>query len=140
MVGLFRGSTVDAWKLLQELAGVGPKVADCVCLMGLGHLEAVPVDTHVLRVTARDYGLEVPRSLTTKSYCLIGGSRYSTIAAQAAWHLKTSCLVIINRGLSFSSMKYCLLTVQVFILLQWNLRERTLRERDDLSVKDTLRS
>jgi hypothetical protein len=31
---------------LQILSGVGPKVADCVCLFGLGWGEAVPVDTH----------------------------------------------------------------------------------------------
>lgn len=31
---------------LLTLQGVGPKVADCVCLMGLGWGEAVPIDTH----------------------------------------------------------------------------------------------
>lgn len=36
----------EAHKQLLELQGVGPKVADCVCLMGLGWGEAVPVDTH----------------------------------------------------------------------------------------------
>lgn len=35
-----------AHQQLLELQGVGPKVADCVCLMGLGWGEAVPVDTH----------------------------------------------------------------------------------------------
>ena len=46
----------DARAALQELSGVGPKVADCVCLMGLGWGEAVPVDTHVWRIAVRDYG------------------------------------------------------------------------------------
>ena len=36
----------EAHEKLLELQGVGPKVADCVCLMGLGWGEAVPVDTH----------------------------------------------------------------------------------------------
>ena len=36
----------EAHGALLELQGCGPKVADCVCLMGLGWGEAVPVDTH----------------------------------------------------------------------------------------------
>lgn len=36
----------EAHEKLLELQGVGPKVADCVCLMGLGWGEVVPVDTH----------------------------------------------------------------------------------------------
>ena len=37
---------------LLALQGVGPKVADCVCLMGLGWGEAVPIDTHGKRTHA----------------------------------------------------------------------------------------
>lgn len=41
-----RGGYRTAHEELMALQGVGPKVADCVCLMGLGWGEAVPVDTH----------------------------------------------------------------------------------------------
>jgi len=44
-----------AHEQLLTLTGVGPKVADCVCLMGLGWGEAVPVDTHVWQIAVRDY-------------------------------------------------------------------------------------
>lgn len=51
---------------------MGSKVADCICLMGLGHLKAVPVDTHILQVTIRDYSLDVPKTITNKSYSIVG--------------------------------------------------------------------
>lgn len=42
----------EAHEKLVELQGVGPKVADCVCLMGLGWREAVPVDTHGMSIAS----------------------------------------------------------------------------------------
>ena len=32
---------------LLQLTGVGPKVADCICLMSLDKHDVVPIDTHV---------------------------------------------------------------------------------------------
>lgn len=54
----------DAHDSLLPLSGVGPKVADCVCLMGLGWSEAVPVDTHVWQIAARDYKFKGTKSKT----------------------------------------------------------------------------
>jgi N-glycosylase/DNA lyase len=39
---------------LQSLPGVGPKVANCVCLFGLGYLDAVPRDTWIKKVESRE--------------------------------------------------------------------------------------
>ncbi len=40
---------------LLRLYGVGEKVADCICLFGLHHLEAFPVDTHISQALAGHY-------------------------------------------------------------------------------------
>ncbi|KAJ2805633.1 8-oxoguanine glycosylase ogg1 [Coemansia helicoidea] len=45
---------------LLRLSGVGPKVADCVCLMSLDNPATVPIDTHMWQVAQRRY---VPRIL-----------------------------------------------------------------------------
>ncbi len=40
---------------LLKLFGVGGKVADCICLFGLHHLEAFPVDTHIRQALEKHY-------------------------------------------------------------------------------------
>lgn len=51
------GGTIEAEAWLAELPGVGPKVASCVALFGLGRLDAFPVDTWIGKVLEEGYGL-----------------------------------------------------------------------------------
>ena len=64
-----RGASYDqARESLMQLTGIGPKVADCICLMSLGHLEAIPVDTHIFQVACANYTthLKKQNSVTPK--------------------------------------------------------------------------
>jgi len=45
----------EAKQRLLTLFGVGVKVADCVCLFGLHHVDAFPIDTHVKQILAANY-------------------------------------------------------------------------------------
>lgn len=45
----------QAKEKLLKLSGVGGKVADCICLFGLHHLDAFPVDTHIRQVLDTQY-------------------------------------------------------------------------------------
>ena len=52
---------------LMALAGVGPKVADCVALFSLRQdTHAIPVDTHVWNIALRDYAEHLQLPTTTK--------------------------------------------------------------------------
>lgn len=77
----------EAHGALLELQGVGPKVADCVCLMGLGWGEAVPVDTHVWQIAQRDYkfGKGKNSSLTKQTYDAVGDKFRSLWGKEAGW-------------------------------------------------------
>ena len=72
---------------LLLLQGVGPKVADCVCLMGLGWSESVPVDTHVWQIAQRDYkfGKGKHKSLTKVTYDAVGDHFRALWGREAGW-------------------------------------------------------
>lgn len=77
----------EAHEQLLSLQGVGPKVADCVCLMGLGWGEAVPVDTHVWQIAQRDYrfGRGKHSSLTKATYDAVGNHFRNLWGKEAGW-------------------------------------------------------
>ncbi|KAI0483025.1 DNA glycosylase [Xylariaceae sp. FL0804] len=72
---------------LLLLSGVGPKVADCVCLMGLGWEEAVPVDTHVWQIAQRDYkfGKVKTKTFSKVMYDSVGDHFRGIWGPQAGW-------------------------------------------------------
>ena len=74
---------------LQELPGVGPKVADCVCLMSLDKHSAIPVDTHVWQYAVRDYkfggAAAKTKGMTKKQYDEIGDLFRGLHGSHAGW-------------------------------------------------------
>lgn len=45
----------QAYETLISMTGIGPKVANCICLFGLHHIEAFPIDTHVKQLLDKYY-------------------------------------------------------------------------------------
>lgn len=79
-----------AHEALLTLPGVGPKVSDCVCLMGLGWGESVPIDTHVWQIAQRDYnfggkGGAKTKTLNKAMYEAVGDHFRKTWGPQAGW-------------------------------------------------------
>jgi N-glycosylase/DNA lyase len=54
---IYAAPTAEASKMLEEISGVGPKVAACTLLFGFGKLDAFPVDVWIRRVIEK-YGFD----------------------------------------------------------------------------------
>ncbi|KAF9764680.1 N-glycosylase/DNA lyase [Nosema granulosis] len=52
---------------LLLLRGIGPKVADCILLMGFGAYDVVPIDTHIHKYAVNTFNFP-KKSLTKKNY------------------------------------------------------------------------
>lgn len=50
----------EAKKYLRQITGVGPKVADCICLFALGYKDAFPRDVWIKRIEAEHFGGRFP--------------------------------------------------------------------------------
>ncbi|MCS6989368.1 MAG: Fe-S cluster assembly protein HesB [Chloroherpetonaceae bacterium] len=58
-----------ARETLLRYDGIGEKIADCVCLFGLGHREAFPIDTHVRQYLKEWFGIKTSTAtLSSKTY------------------------------------------------------------------------
>lgn len=75
----------DAHAFLLQLTGVGPKVADCICLMALDKHDVVPVDTHVLQIAVRDYKYRGPRTMNKKTYEMVRHHLANLFGEYAGW-------------------------------------------------------
>ena len=45
----------EAFRELKSIKGIGDKVANCICLFGLHHVDAFPVDTHIKQILDSRY-------------------------------------------------------------------------------------
>lgn len=56
----------SSMKYLMEFKGIGKKVANCICLFGLHHLDACPVDVWMKKVIDEEYAGVMPSWMTDK--------------------------------------------------------------------------
>ncbi|MDR0569970.1 MAG: 8-oxoguanine DNA glycosylase [Clostridiales Family XIII bacterium] len=72
----------EAMRALLSIRGVGPKVAACVALFGLGHTEGFPVDVWISRAMQELYSLDVDNRGRLSDYAKERFQGYAGIAQQ----------------------------------------------------------
>ncbi len=87
LFGLRQAPYAEAKAALLTLPGIGEKIADCVCLFSLDKDEAIPVDTHIRKITNRTYFSEAPaaKTLTKAAYARIGDHLRAQFGPMAGW-------------------------------------------------------
>jgi N-glycosylase/DNA lyase len=70
---LAQATYAEAMAELITIKGIGPKLADCISLFSLHHMEAAPIDTHLWQAVVRLYFPQwADEALTAKRYQEIG--------------------------------------------------------------------
>lgn len=93
-----RGKSYDeARAYLMKCPGVGAKVADCICLMGLGMPHVIPVDVHVRQIAARWFGVGgTSKSLTPSHYKAVQVAFETRYGEYAGWAHSVSFSAAMN--------------------------------------------
>jgi N-glycosylase/DNA lyase len=81
----FEGTPVVR-EYLENLPGVGPKVASCVTLFAFGRMEAFPIDVWVRRAMRRMYGIDENGLKTMREYAALHFGDYGGVAQQYLFH------------------------------------------------------
>lgn len=78
-----------ARRMLMDIKGIGPKIADCVLLFAYDKMEAFPVDTHILSVMEEHYGsfLKGPKSRRGESIVQFAQNYFGHYAGYAQQYL-----------------------------------------------------
>ena len=58
---LSEASEINTMKALTSICGIGEKVANCVSLFGLHHIDAFPVDVWIRRILENEYPVGYPK-------------------------------------------------------------------------------
>lgn len=84
--GLRSMSRAEACGELAKIGGIGAKIADCVALFGLGHDDAVPIDTHVRQIAVRLFRQDLAaKSLTPAVYDQLAELYRERFGPYAGW-------------------------------------------------------
>ena len=76
------GNSTDIIARLRTFQGVGPKVAACTALFGLGQLDAFPIDVWVRRVMHQVYGFDEHDTAGMQAFARENFGEYGGIAQQ----------------------------------------------------------
>lgn len=79
-------SYAEAKHELINLEGIGEKVADCICLFSLGHLEALPIDVWIKRIFEQVYLRKKARAHEIRQFANKYFGEYVGYAQQYLFH------------------------------------------------------
>ena len=82
-------SASEAVEVLQKLSGVGPKVANCIALFGLGKVDCFPLDVWMKRVMNQLYGIPEGDVKAMKKFAEEHFAPYGGIAQQYLFYFIT---------------------------------------------------